>query len=101
MSALRNPPRRRRGARNRLSGKLSDRGTLHPMLGRRTACLRTMLCPLLVLAACAVPPPPPSQPSPLLSHTMPTFEGDTLSRNHFYTAQGSEYPMVVKFFSSD
>lgn len=31
---------------------------------------------------------------------MPTFEGDTLSRNHFYTAQGNGFPMVVKFFSS-
>jgi peroxiredoxin len=31
---------------------------------------------------------------------MPTFEGDTLSRNHFYTAQGNGYPMIVKFFSS-
>jgi peroxiredoxin len=31
---------------------------------------------------------------------MPTFEGDTLTRGHFYTAQGNGYPMVVKFFSS-
>jgi peroxiredoxin len=32
---------------------------------------------------------------------MPSFEGDTLSRNHFYTAQGNGFPMVVKFFSSN
>jgi peroxiredoxin len=54
---------------------------------------------LLVISACAGAPPP-SQPSPLLRRVMPTFEGDTLSRNHFYTAQGSGFPMVVKFFSS-
>lgn len=55
---------------------------------------------LLALAACSGAPPPPSQPSPLLKRTMPTFEGDTLTRGHFYTAQGNGYPMVVKFFSS-
>ena len=32
---------------------------------------------------------------------MPAFEGMTLSRNHFYTAQGTERPMVVHFFSSN
>lgn len=55
---------------------------------------------LVALTACSGAPPPPSQPSPLLKRTMPTFEGDTLTRGHFYTAQGNGYPMVVKFFSS-
>jgi peroxiredoxin len=30
---------------------------------------------------------------------MPSFEGDTVSHNHFYTAQATGYPMVVRFFS--
>src|SRR5262245_9642228 len=70
------------------------------MLESPAALFPTVIC-WLVLSACSMPPPPASQPSPLLSHSMPSFEGDTLSRNHFYTAQGSEYPMVVKFFSSN
>ncbi len=32
---------------------------------------------------------------------MPSFEGDTLSRNHFYAAQATGHPMIVQFFSSD
>lgn len=70
------------------------------MLRRR---LRQILPPsaLLVAAACASPPPPPSRPSALLSHSLPAFEGDTVSRNHFYTAQGTNHPMIVHFFSSD
>jgi peroxiredoxin len=32
---------------------------------------------------------------------MPSFEGDTLSQNHFYAAQGTNHPMIVHFFSSD
>lgn len=58
-------------------------------------------CSLLAAIACASAPPPPSRPSPLLSHSLPAFEGDTLSHNHFYTAQGTNHPMVVHFFSSD
>lgn len=58
-------------------------------------------CSLLAAAACASAPPPPSRPSPLLSHSLPGFEGDTLSHNHFYSAQGTNHPMIVHFFSSD
>jgi peroxiredoxin len=32
---------------------------------------------------------------------MPTFEGDTLSANHFDSGQGGGHRMVVNFFSSD
>jgi peroxiredoxin len=32
---------------------------------------------------------------------MPGFEGDTVSHNHFYTAQGAGYAMVVRFFSGN
>lgn len=32
---------------------------------------------------------------------MPSFEGDTLTHNHFYTAQGTSHPMIVHFFSAD
>lgn len=32
---------------------------------------------------------------------MPTFEGDTLSQNHFDSGQGGGHRMVVNFFSSD
>jgi peroxiredoxin len=58
-------------------------------------------CSLLFVAACASAPPPPSRPSALLSHSLPAFEGDTLTHNHFYTAQGTNHPMIVHFFSAD
>jgi len=32
---------------------------------------------------------------------MPSFEGDTLTHNRFYTAQGTNHPMILHFFSSD
>src|ERR1043165_9319792 len=67
----------------------------------RPSPTRTLPCFFCVLAGCAVAPPPPSAPSPLLSHSMPGFEGDTVSHNHFYTAQGSGYAMVVRFFSGN
>jgi hypothetical protein len=52
------------------------------------------LCTLL--SACgASAPPPPSQPSPILHRVMPTFDGDTLSLNHFDSGQGGGNRIVV------
>ena len=58
------------------------------------------LCTLLY-ACGASAPPPPSQPSPILHRVMPTFDGDTLSQNHFDSGQGGGNRMIVNFFSSD
>ena len=56
----------------------------------------------LVLASCASSgPPPKSQPSPLLSRVLPSFEGKTLNLTPFDSAQADGRPMIVKFFSSD
>src|SRR5262245_42266890 len=53
-------------------------------------------------SACGASAPlPPSQPSPFMHRVMPTFEGDTLSANHFDSGQGGGHRMVVNFFSSD
>lgn len=50
---------------------------------------------------CASAPPPPSEPSPIYQRVMPTFDGETLSLNHFDSGQGGGHRMVVKFFSTD
>lgn len=59
------------------------------------------LLALLFAVACAASPPPKSQPNPLLSRSMPSFGGKTLSLNEFFSAQGQGHPMVVKFFSAE
>src|ERR1043165_8098620 len=71
---------------------------------RQTPLPRLAASALLCLLSCfcgASKPPPPSQPSPLFHRVMPTFEGDTLSANHFDSGQGGGHRMVVNFFSSD
>jgi|ERR1041385_7713037 peroxiredoxin len=60
-----------------------------------------LLCTAVLAAGCSTAPPPPSQPSPLYKRVMPTFEGQTLSLNHFDSGQGGGHRMVVNFFSTD
>lgn len=36
-----------------------------------------------------------------MHRVMPTFDGDTLSQNHFDSGQGGGHRMVVKFFSTE
>jgi peroxiredoxin len=61
--------------------------------------------PLALLAllalGCSATPPPPSQPSPLLSRILPSFDGKTLGQTPLDTTLGNGRPTVVKFFSSE
>jgi len=56
---------------------------------------------MLFALGCSTSPPPPSQPSPLLAHILPSFDGKTLAQTPLDTTQGSGRPTVVKFFSSE
>jgi peroxiredoxin len=67
----------------------------------KKAITAALLVPVLVCIGCSTSTPPPSQPSPLLAHVLPGFDGKTLGQTPLDTAQGSGRPTVVKFFSSE
>ena len=75
------------------------RGRLRATMGLLR--IGAMLSCSMALVACGAGTPPPSQPNPLLSQIMPSFEGKTLNMTPFDSGQGTGHPMVVKFFSAE